>query len=309
MLAHDNDFLTVHDLSLLKLIKNLSLSGGWLDSDTPVPQGSYERTRIQTGALMEAGELIMKKKIDRAVQCAVFGGHHATQTHIGRSFGFCYFNNDAIVVRYLQRKGYVNRVFILDCDAHHGNGTQDIFYQDPSVLYMSLHQNPTTLYPGTGYTHEIGEGAGAGYTVNIPLPPGTSDLSYLKALREMFPPLVESFKPDLILFVIGADTYHADPLTELKLHMYCYPEIAKTVVEKANNVCDGKLLVELGGGYDVKSTAYAFYLITATVAEVKRIEIKESSKFLREDPSIQRRVDQTLHEVKTYLSKFWSCFR
>jgi acetoin utilization deacetylase AcuC-like enzyme len=309
MVANDDDILAVHDSSLLKLIKNLSSRGGWLDSDTPVPQGTYERAMIQAGAFMEGAEQVMRGQFDRAVLCVVFGGHHATRAHVGRSFGFCYFNYDAMVVKYLQRKGYAKKVFILDCDAHHGNGTQEIFYQDPSVLYMSLHQDPTTLYPGTGYIHEVGERAGEGYTVNVPLPPGTSDPSYLKALREVFPPLVESYEPDIILFVIGADTYHADPLTALRLSMHCYPEIAKIVVEAANDVCDGKLLVELGGGYDVKATAYAFYLTTATTAEVQGIEINETYRRLSEDPSVQRRVEQVLREVKASLAKFWTCFR
>ena len=202
--VNDEDILRAHDQSLLDTIKQLSENGGRLDGDTPVPKGTYERAKLQAGGLFHGAHLILKGEFDRALQPVAFGGHHAMRRHGLTTFGFCYFNQEAVVVRKLQKEGLVNKVMILDCDCHHGNGIEDIFYTDPTVLYMSFHQDPRTLYPGSmGFTEETGEGAGQGYNINIPLPPRTTRKSYLRALTEIFPPVAFEFKPDLLIFIIN----------------------------------------------------------------------------------------------------------
>jgi len=311
MKATEEDVLAVHDVSLLNLIKSLSERGGKLDVDTPVPLGTYERALIQAGGIIHAGRAVMSGEFNRAIQCIAFGGHHATRAHYGFSFGFCYFNDDAIVIRYLQRHGYIKRAFILDCDAHHGNGIQEIFYKDPTVLYMSIHQDPHTLYPGTGFIHEVGSGAGEGYTVNIPLPPGVDNENYLRALREIFPPLMREFKPDLLLFIVGADNYFNDPLTDYNLTMEFYPELTREVLKNADEVCGGRILIRLSGGYDVNATAHAFYLVTACAAGVENLDIKDTypTPSKRDATSISRRVNMILADLKRILSKYWACFR
>ncbi len=303
LVASDEDILAVHDRSLLDAIKFLSIRGGWLDGDTPVPPGTYELALIQAGGVMQGCEMIMKGELNVAVQCAMFGGHHATRSHVGKSFGFCYFNQEAVAIRYLQRKGLARRVFVLDCDAHHGNGIHEIFYSDSTVLYMSLHQDPKTLYPGTGKVEEIGDGEGRGFTVNIPLPPGTSNKGYLKALHEIFPKLMEAFKPDMLFFLFGADTYYSDPLTALDLTMKAYLEVARLVKEVAENVCGGRIMLELGGGYDVDATARAFGLVTAVLAGVEDVQVEDVE--FQEDGWVEESVDRVISELKEALSPYW----
>lgn len=303
LVATEEDLLAVHDQGLVSLIKSLSVNGGWLDGDTPVPPNTYELALIQAGAVMQGCEMAMRGELEVAVQCAMFGGHHATRRHVGKSFGFCYFNQEAVAVRYLQRRGLASKVFILDLDAHHGNGVHEIFYEDPSVLYMSLHQDPRTLYPGTGWVNEIGEGEGRGFTVNVPLPPGTSDNDYLYALREVFPPLVEVFKPDLLLVLLGADTYYNDPLTALDLTMKAYLEISKLVALKADEVCGGRLMLELAGGYDVEATSKAFYIATSVMAG--EVDVDASDREPSSDSWTSQRVRGVVEEVKKTLTPYW----
>ncbi|MCS7114938.1 MAG: histone deacetylase [Nitrososphaerota archaeon] len=309
--ATEEDVLLVHEPSLLNLIKTLSKTGGRLDADTPVPMGTYERALVQAGGIIYAGRAVVKGEFNRAIQCVAFGGHHATRAHYGFSFGFCYFNDDSIVIRHLQKHGYIKRAFILDCDAHHGNGIQEIFYEDPTVVYMSMHQDPRTLYPGTGYIHEVGSGAGEGYTVNVPLPPGVDNENYLRALREVFPPIMREFKPDILLFIAGADNYFADPLTNYNLTMAFYPELTREVLKTADEVCGGKVLIRLGGGYNVKAAVHAFYLVTACAVGAEKLDVNDIAPPPAEkaEPWITKRVDTTLAELKRTLSKYWKCFR
>lgn len=308
--ATEEDVLAVHDPSLLNLIKTLSKHGGRLDSDTPVPAGTYERALVQAGGIIYAGKAVSSGEFDRAIQCVAFGGHHSTKSHYGFSFGFCYFNDDAMVIRHLQRRGHVKKAFILDCDAHHGNGIQQIFYEDSTVLYMSMHQDPDTLYPGTGYIHEIGSGSGEGYNVNVPLPPGVDNQNYLRAFREIFPPLMREFKPDILLFIAGADNYFADPLTNYNLTMAFYPELTREVLKSADETCKGRVLIRLGGGYNVKAAVHAFYLVTACAVEAEKLDIKDISPPPGQTaPWVAKRVDTTLAELKRVLSKYWVCFK
>jgi acetoin utilization deacetylase AcuC-like enzyme len=302
---NDDDILAVHDESLLNLIKSLSINGGALDSDTPVPPGTYDRARIQAGGLIEGALKILNGEYDVATQCVAFGGHHATRRHVGFSFGFCYFNQEAILAKYLQRRRNVRRILILDCDAHHGNGIQEIFYNDPTVLYISLHQDPNTLYPGTGFIHEVGEGEGEGYNINIPLPPGASDESYVKALNEIFKPVAHQFKPEIILWIFGADTYFADPLAGLNLTMNGYSRITDIVTDTADKLCNGKLITEFGGGYDVNSTALSFYLVTAKLAGLDIRVDDPYSPPKGESREVSRRTEGVIAELKKTLGKYW----
>lgn len=303
LVASEEDLAAVHDVELISSIKFLSARGGWLDEDTPVPPGTYELALIQAGAMMQGCEMALRGELEVAVLCGMFGGHHATRRHVGKSFGFCYFNQEAVAVKWLQRRGLARKVFILDLDAHHGNGIQEAFYEDPSVLYMSLHQDPRTLYPGTGYASEVGAGEGAGFNVNVPLPPGASDDEYLMALRELFPPLLEAFKPDLLFILLGADTYYNDPLTSLSLTMRAYLEASKLIASEADRVCAGRAMLELAGGYDVEATARAFYVATSVMAGVEDVEVGDREAF--HDPWAAERTRRVVEEVKRNLSPYW----
>ncbi len=306
----EEDILAVHDPSLLDTIKKISETGGRLDADTPLPRGTYERACLQAGGLLYGGQAVMEGKCDCAIQLIAFGGHHAMRRHERLTFGFCYLNQEAITLRALQRQGYVKKALVIDCDCHHGNGIQDIFYDDSSVLYVSLHQNPATLYPGAmGYAEEVGTGKGEGYNVNVPLPPGTTCPSYLRALEEIFPPLAREFQPDLILAIINGDSHFMDPLTDMGIDLPCYPKIAKVISNVANELCGGKLLVELGGGYDLKVADSSSYSITLTLAEYDDFHLDDPYGTRQESDQIAERVESILTRVREVQAKYWRSFQ
>jgi acetoin utilization deacetylase AcuC-like enzyme len=167
--------------------------------------------------------------------------------------GFCLFSNVAIAARYLQRQYDLERVAVVDFDVHHGNGTQACLEDDPTVLFVSLHQDPQTCYPGTGYENETGVGAGRGFTLNIPLPPGTTDELYLQAIDERVLPVLNRFKPQVLLLSAGFDAHADDPLAELELTEDGFAQITDRMVQAASVHCGGKIISALEGGYNLRA--------------------------------------------------------
>ena len=245
------DIELVHNADYMALVERLSKSEAQLDGDTPTRKNTFELALLAAGGTIEAGQAVMSSKTN-AFALVRPPGHHAAQARGG---GFCYFNNLAIMIERLKRDFKLRRIFVLDFDAHHGNGTQDIFYEDPSVLYMSLHQDPFTLYPGTGFVDEVGSGEGEGYTVNVPLPPGSGDAEYSSAMQELFVPLTEQFKPEFIAVSAGFDAHIHDPLTQLELSTLAYGWLAHLVVEQAGKLCGGRAMFVLEGGYALDALA------------------------------------------------------
>lgn len=182
----EEDILRVHTREHLEHIKNLSASGGgYLDADTYCSPATYGVARLAAGGCIKAAKAVMDKEADNAFALIRPPGHHAARNRGG---GFCYFNNAAIATRYLQKVCGLARIFIFDWDAHAGNGTMDIFYDDPTVLNISVHQDPRGFYPGTGYMEQTGQSLGNGFTVNIPVPAGTQDADYVHLLKEFVVP-------------------------------------------------------------------------------------------------------------------------
>ncbi len=279
-----------HDREHVELVRRLSSSESALDLDTPTRAKTFDLALLAAGGTIEAGEAVVEGRLDNAFALVRPPGHHASRAKGG---GFCYFNNIAIMSEVLKRERRVRRVFILDFDAHHGNGTQDIFYEDPSVLYMSLHQDGRTLYPGTGFLDEIGSGDGEGYNVNVPLPPGSSDEDYAGAMRELFVPLTEAFKPDLIAVSAGFDAYAQDPLTQLQLSTKAYGWLARHVVEQAEKLCKGRVVFVLEGGYVLDALA-------GSVVKIVKVLTGERPGF----PS-KFRVPGVVRESKQLLADYW----
>ena len=218
--------------------------GGWLDGDTPVSELSFETALEACGGAVDAVDLVLGG--DR-IHPAAFAlirppGHHATPD---RAMGFCLFNNAGVAARHAQREHGVERVAIIDWDVHHGNGTQDVFYEDPSVLFISLHQWP--LYPGTGWLDEIGRGDGAGSTVNVPMPPGAGDRNWVEAFERVVEPTVESFDPGLVIVSAGQDGHHADGLSNQALTGAAYLAMAHRVGSLAGGLGAGLVAVHEGG--------------------------------------------------------------
>ena len=213
-----------------------------LDSDTVASPGSWEAACRAVGAVTHAIDAVMTGTV-RAAFCAVRPpGHHALAD---RAMGFCLFNNVAIGARYVQQRHQVGRVLIVDWDVHHGNGTQAVFEQDPSVCYFSTHQAP--FYPGTGSRAQ----RGAGTVVNVPLPSGSGDAEVLRAMREELLPAAARFRPELILISAGFDAHQDDPLAGLRMTETGYREATRIVRALADAHCAGRLVSVLEGGYDL----------------------------------------------------------
>lgn len=220
-----------------------------IDADTRVSGASWEAALGTVGAGVEAVDAVADGRFRNAFVAARPPGHHATPD---RAMGFCLFNNVAIAARYLQRERGVERVLIVDWDVHHGNGTQDAFYDDDSVLFLSLHQYPH--YPGTGGADETGSGAGEGYTLNVPLPAGTQRERYLTVFDQALDEAVARLEPDFLLVSSGFDVLAGDPLGGLLLEPEDLHRMTRRVMAVADRRCDGRLVVFLEGGYDPPRT-------------------------------------------------------
>ena len=222
--------------------------GGHIDADTVVSKGSWDASLRAAGALVEAADAVSQKRFRNAF-CAVRPpGHHATP---GQAMGFCIFNNVAVAAAWLLAEKRAERIAILDYDVHHGNGTQDAFYDRSDVLYLSTHQFP--LYPGTGHWRETG----AGYTLNLSLPPDSGDEVYGVALDQVIEPAVRRYGPDFVLVSLGFDAFYADPLASLRLSIVGgYVPLMRSACRLADELCDGRLVVGLEGGYVLEALAH-----------------------------------------------------
>jgi acetoin utilization deacetylase AcuC-like enzyme len=207
---------------------------------------TYDAAFLAVGGILQIIDMVMEGKIDNAF-CAVRPpGHHAERDH---ALGFCYFNNVAIAARYLQQKWQIEKIGIIDFDVHHGNGTQNIFEQDPNVLYYSIHEHPTFAFPGTGREFEVGTGPGYGYTKNIPVLPGQGDAEYTAAVEENLAKDFERFQPGFVLVSAGFDGHKDDDMSDMNLTTEWYTWIMKRIMEIADRHCNGRVVSVLEGGY------------------------------------------------------------
>jgi acetoin utilization deacetylase AcuC-like enzyme len=254
----------VHNADYVRTIAAIAdRGGGQWDYDTVISPASYEAARLAAGAACRAVDLALDPAgpgpagafaLDRPP------GHHACAD---MAMGFCLFNNAAVAARHAQREHGIERVLIVDWDVHHGNGTQEIFYSDPTVGYFSTHQWP--FYPGTGKWTETGAGAGEGSTCNVPLPAGTGDGGFLVAFREVLRPFARRFRPDLILVSAGYDAHHDDPLGQMAATAGGFGTLTAEVMALAAELCESRLAFILEGGYDLDG------LTTSVLATLDRL--------------------------------------
>jgi acetoin utilization deacetylase AcuC-like enzyme len=246
-----DEIALVHQRDYIKEIEETAQKGGgWLDPDTVMSAGSYQAALYAAGGLIQAVEAVMVGEPSSAFALVRPPGHHAT---VGYAKGFCLFNNIAIAARYALEKYKLERILIVDFDVHHGNGTQDTFYDDPGVMYISTHEYP--FYPGSGAVEETGGGEAEGTNVNIPLPAGCGDAEYLKVFEQVIMPLARRFKPQLILVSAGYDGHWADPLAMMELTVSGYGRIAGIIKGLADELCGGRLAFTLEGGYNLNALA------------------------------------------------------
>jgi acetoin utilization protein AcuC len=260
--------------------------------------------RIIIGQTKKAIDLVMAGQYQKAV--SIGGGMHHAKRDNGE--GFCIYNDVAYAGRYLVENHRLDRVLILDTDAHAGNGTSEYFYSDPHVLFIDIHQDPRSIYPGTGYAVEIGEGAGKGKTINIPMPPYAGDEAYRFVFEEIILPVAREFKPQIVVRNGGSDPHFTDQLTQLGLTLKGFRTVGEKVSELAE-LCGGKEIDLIASGYNREVLPYAWFSLLSgllkwnvTLEEPIKEQLPDQAQSL---PATQRVVS----EVKTNLKHYWQCFR
>jgi acetoin utilization deacetylase AcuC-like enzyme len=246
------ELLRVHTATHIEHVQRIAESGGgYLDPDTYTSPRSFDAAVMAAGGLVRAVEAVLENEVTNGFALVRPPGHHATPT---RAMGFCLFNNVAVAAQAALADLKVKRVFIADFDVHHGNGTQDVFADDPAIFYFSTHQYPH--YPGTGRWNETGTGRGTGTVLNVPLPPQVGDAGYAQVYAELVWPLAERFNPDLILVSAGYDAHWSDPLAQMSLSLTGYAWLGQELVAMANQLCNGRIVWTLEGGYQLDVLAY-----------------------------------------------------
>ncbi len=248
--AELEQILRVHDTDYVRRAEEVCRSGNsHLDSmDVSVCTESFDIALLAAGSSIQLADKVINKTVDNAFALIRPPGHHA---EMSMARGFCLFNNIAVLVRYLQNTHGIDKIAIIDWDVHHGNGTQHLFEEDPSVLYVSTHQYP--FYPGTGNYSETGIGRGSGATLNCPMPIGATDSDYDKVFMEDILPKLDVFKPEFILISAGFDAHQADPLANINLTTDSFAWMTERIMEKADHHCENRIISLLEGGYNLQA--------------------------------------------------------
>lgn len=246
--ASIDEIACIHSREYIESVRELAeQGGGYLDGDTPVSEKSYEVALYAAGGVLAAIDKVIGSPKSNALCLVRPPGHHARPEH---GMGFCLFNNVAVAARYAQKKHGIKKIAIIDWDLHHGNGTQEAFWADDTVLFCSLHRYP--YYPGSGSGQETGSGKGAGFTINIPLAGYDSNKEYLDKFARLMTDIVSPFRPDFIFISAGFDGYKNDPLGGLGLEISDYAELTKKVRAVADETCQGRIVSTLEGGYNIQ---------------------------------------------------------
>ena len=285
----------VHTRAHIARVRALAAGGGGaLDADTAVSPASYDVARLAAGGALGAVDAVLRGEAPVAVALVRPPGHHAGP---GYGMGFCLFNNAALAARHAIEVHRVSRVLILDWDVHHGNGTQDVFYRDPSVVVCSLHQED--WYPGTGPLEEVGEGPGEGTTINVPLPAGVGDGGYAHLWEELVLPLVRAASPGLVVLSAGYDAHHADPLGGMRLTSDGFGRLSRLLREAAGQT---PIAVLLEGGYDLDGLPRS---LAATLEGLTGIasDVREGSPDVREAPYAV--ADARAREARRIVGAYW----
>jgi len=267
-----------------------------LDPDTHTSPKSYDAAKLAVGGVLESIDRVIASEIGNCFALVRPPGHHAEAS---RGMGFCLFNNVAIGARYAIERHSLERILIVDWDIHHGNGTQNAFYDDPRVLYFSTHQFP--YYPGTGGFNEIGRGEGRGFTVNVPLSGGQGDSDYIQIFERILKPVSLQFKPRLVLVSAGFDTYFRDPLGSMNVTPKGFARLTRLLLDIADQSCQGRVVFALEGGYDLEGLKES---VKAVLKELRGESILAEEEMNFEDVS-SLSIDLVLDRVAGIHKGFW----
>ncbi len=285
-LCHDADYIALVE-------RTASVPRFDFDPDTHTCADTYRTALLATGGVLTAAEAVIDGAADNAFALVRPPGHHARPA---RAMGFCFFNNVAIAARWLLAARGLERVMIVDWDLHHGNGTQEIFYESAQVLYASTHQYPH--YPGTGSLHEMGAGEGAGFTVNAPMPAEYGDDEYLRFFDEFILPIGRKFKPEFIIVSAGFDCHFRDPLGDMRVTEDGFVAMTRRIKQLAAECCGGRMIAALEGGYDIEAIVGSG---RAVIEELGR-EADEPIAKARGGDRVMPIIERAAHGV----GKFWN---
>ena len=264
--ARRSEIETCHGADYISLVQSTSKANRYaLDGDTVTSRDSFGVGLLAVGGFLRLLDALAAGESRNGFALVRPPGHHALRDS---AMGFCLFNTIAIGAHYLKRKHGAKRVLIMDWDVHHGNGTQDAFYNDPAVLFISTHQFP--YYPGTGAVDEVGVNAGEGYTINIPLPAGCGDAEYLRVFQDVVVPATKKFEPDWILVSAGFDPHRRDPLGGMDVTEKGFGMMAQRLLELANQYTGGKIALLLEGGYDLTALRNSVAAVLQTIQQQPR---------------------------------------
>jgi acetoin utilization deacetylase AcuC-like enzyme len=288
-----------------------SNSNEFMDGDTPVSGDSFNASLFAAGGNFCAIDAIFEKKVDRAFVICRPPGHHANRD---ASRGFCLFNNVMLATEYLFKKKNLKKVAILDFDAHAGNGSEDICWHgvpgvaaDQELLFISTHQDPRTLYPGTCFVKDIGEGKQKGKIVNVPFAPNSGDESMQLALNKIINPLLNEFKPEFILMSAGFDGHKNDPITSLKFTQQGFGKIVESLLPISNQYANGRISITLEGGYNLTAISNSITNVVSVLSEGKILEIEDD--YDETHSTKEYTENELIPEIKETLGPYWKCLK
>lgn len=288
----------VHFPGYIDKVRDFAARGGGSFGSGNVGSGeTFDTALLAVGGVLSAVEAVMSGAADNAFALVRPPGHHAKP---GLGMGFCFFNNVAIGARYAMGRYGLNRVLVVDWDEHHGNGTEHIFYSNPSVLYFSVHRDWS--YPGTGRAEKIGEGEGEGYNINIPLPKGAGDAEYELVFRRILQPVALAYRPELVLVSAGMDAHHGDPIGQMGLTNRGYGRLAGMVCEIARACCGGALVAVLEGGYNPGALAESVLAVLQAMAGWDADNVSSPEP---EQQTVNEKALAVIEEVRKIHSRYW----
>ncbi len=296
--ADVEDICLVHDYDYIQSIEEACLSGRrFLDMDTYIVPESYRVALLSAGGALTGLRTIFAKDDHLSGKVFVFNrppGHHAERN---RAMGFCIFNNVAVAAKVARRDFGLEKIAIVDWDVHHGNGTQHTFEDDPEVLFISTHQSPA--YPGTGRVDEVGQGRGEGFSINVPLPVGCGDMEYAMVFDQVVLPVLDQYKPELLIISAGQDAYHRDPLAGMSLTEQGYYNMARVLSSAGQRWSNKRILLCLEGGYHLQGQAGIVVQVLNALGNWN-LPLAEKAPDLEPGRHAQRRLEEVLQVQKTY---------